>query len=141
MTYSQKVDWRHLALVATIFALGGTLLAGLTPIRPNLAQLYGWGLVALGILAVWEAFATHYEFTRTELVIHGGATRQRIRYDTIEAVRIAQGLASRLFAPHAVRLLVGNRTTTGVVSLHPKDRERFLQELTRAVPWLAVTER
>lgn len=140
MTYSQKADWRHLILVAAIFGLGAVLLRGLTPIRTGLADLYGWALLMFGVLAVWDVFATRYEFTRTELVIHGGATRQRIRYDTIETARVARGWLARLFAPHAVRLLVGGRTTSGVVSLNPKDRDRFLDELTRAVPWLAVAE-
>jgi hypothetical protein len=141
MTYSQKVDWRQLVIVAGIFALGGALLAGLTPLSPALAKMDGWLLVALGVLAAWEAFATRYEFTRTELVIHGGATCQRIRYDTIEAVRVARGWLARICSPGAVRLLVGSRTSAGEVSLRPRDRDRFLDELTRAVPWLAVTER
>jgi hypothetical protein len=75
------------------------------------------------------------------LVIHSGATRKHIRYDTIEAVRLAHGLLRWIVSPNTVRLLVGSRTCTSEVSLRPRDRDRFLDELTRAVPWLCVMER
>jgi hypothetical protein len=138
--YSQKLDWRYLTVVAIIFALAVALLTGLTPFQPGLAKMYGWVLLLLAVLAAWETVATRYEFTRTELVIHSGATRQRIRYDTIEAVRVARGVLGCFASPHTLRLLVGTRTASGVVAVRPHDRERFLDELTRAVPWLAVTE-
>jgi hypothetical protein len=141
MKYAQKPDWRHLLLSGTILILGVGLVTGLTPLSKSLASMYGWLLLALGVLAVWEALATWYEFTRSDLVIHSGGTRQRIRYDTIEAVRLARGLLSWLASPNTVRLLVGSRTSSSEVALRPQERDRFLNELSRAVPWLGVMER
>jgi hypothetical protein len=123
-----------------IFALGMGLVAGMTPLSQSLASMYGWVLLALGVLAVWEALATCYEFTRSDLVIHSGATRKHIRYDTIEAVWLAHGLLRWIVSPNTVRLLVGSRTSASEVSLRPQERDRFLNELSRAVPWLGVVE-
>jgi hypothetical protein len=140
MTYAQKPDWRHMLLSATILALGAGLVTGLTPLSQSMANLYGWVLLALGVLAVWEALATWYEFTKSDLVIHSGGTRQHIRYETIEAVRLAHGLLSWLACPNTVRLLVGSRSSASEVALRPRERDRFLEELSRAVPWLGVME-
>jgi hypothetical protein len=141
MTYAQKPDWRHLVLTSMIFAMGMGLVAGMTPLSQSLASMYGWVLLALGVLAVWEALATWYEFTRSDLVIHSGGTRKHIRYDTIEAVRLAHGLLRWVVSANTVRLLVGSRASTSEVALRPRERDRFLDELGRAVPWLSVMDR
>jgi hypothetical protein len=141
MKYAQKPDWRHLFLAASILALGTGLVTGMTPLTPSMASMYGWVLLALGVLAVWEALATWYEFTRSDLVIHSGGTRRHIRYDTIEAVRLARGLLRWIVSPNTVRLLVGSRTAASEVALRPRERERFLDELNRAVPWLSIMDR
>ncbi len=140
MTHTQKIDGRHVLLVALIFAMGAVLLAGVTPLPPSIARMAGWLAIVLGVLAAWEAAATRYEFGRSELVIHSGGTRQRIRYEAIEAIRLARGLGRCLGSSNRVRLFVSGRSAT-VVSLCPKNRDQFLHELSRAVPWLAVTER
>ncbi len=139
MTYAQKIDVRQVLVVAAIFAMGLGLLAGVTPLSPSVARMFGWLSLAMGVLAAWELAVTRYEFASNELVIHTGATRQRIRYDTIEAVRVARGILGRVVSPNSVRLLVGSRSACEV-ALRPKDRDQFLTELMRAVPWLAVSE-
>ncbi|MBW3597575.1 MAG: PH domain-containing protein [Planctomycetes bacterium] len=138
--HTQRIDARQLLLVAAVFALGAMLLAGWTPLSPTIATMFGSLTLAFGVLAIWDVAATRYEFTANELVIHGGATRQRIRYDTIEAVRLARGLLGRLTSPNSVRLSVGARTA-GVIALCPRDRDQFLRDLMRAVPWVAVVDR
>ena len=137
--YSQKIDVRQVLTVGAVFALGAVLLAGWTPLAPPLATMFGSLALALGVLAAWDLAATRYEFTANALVIHGGATRQKIRYDTIEAVRLARGVLGRLASPNSVRISVGARTA-GVIALCPSDRDQFLRDLTRAVPWIAVME-
>jgi hypothetical protein len=141
MTYAQKPDWRHLLLAAGILATGAGLVTGLTPISPSLAPMYGWILLALGVLAFWEALATWYEFTRCDLVIHSGGTRKHIRYDTIEAVRLARGFLGWVASPNTVRLLVGTRSSASEVPLRPREPDRFLDQLSKAVPWLSVLDR
>ena len=137
--YSQKIDVRQVLTVGAVFALGAILLAGWTPLSPALATMFGSLALALGVLAAWDLAATRYEFTANALIIHGGATRQKIRYETIEAVRLAQGVLGRLASPNAVRISVGARTA-GVIALCPSDRDQFLRDLMRAVPWISVME-
>lgn len=141
MMYSQKVEWRRLVIIAAIVALGVVLLMGATPLNEGLARMFGFLLLSISVLCVWELAATRYEFARNELIIRSGGIQQRIRYETIEAVRVARGLWSYVVSPNNVRLLVGSRVSTGVISICPNDRDRFLDELSRAVPWLAVMDR
>jgi hypothetical protein len=141
MTYAQKIDWRRLMFVSGFAAIGCVLLAGMTPLNDGLARMHGWLLIAMSVLCVWEVFATRYEFGRSELVIHSGGTRQHIRYETIEAVEQARGLWQRLASPNNLCLLVAGHAAPSTVSLCPKDPDRFLDELSRAVPWLAVMDR
>ena len=137
--YSQKIDARQIAAVGAVFVLGAVVLAGWTPLSPAMATMLGSLTLSLGVLAAWDLASTRYEFTPNELIIHGGATRQKIRYDTIEAVRVARGVLG-LTAPNSVRLSVDARTAN-VVAVSPNDREQFLRDLMRAVPWLAVSDR
>lgn len=139
MTHPQKIQGRHVLFVALIFVMGVLLIRGATPLSPPVARMCGWLSIALGVLAAWETVATRYEFGRSELVIHSGGTRQRIRYEAIEGIRAPRGLSRFLGSPNTIRLFVAGRTAN-VVSLCPKYRDQFLHDLTRATPWLAVSD-
>lgn len=110
-----------------IFAIGGFVLACEDLIPWPLVDKFGWLFILFGVLAVWDWWATSYEFDQEELIIHSGLSRQRINLCNVEELQ-ARGKALRL----KCQQLRGSRWFT----LLPQNRQAFLERLNTKCPWL-----
>jgi PH (Pleckstrin Homology) domain-containing protein len=151
MVYPPKRDWWVALLVLPTTAVPIVLGAFVAyqvaiGVRPPVTGLLMVAVMeTVGGLLLWAFFGTSYEITETHLVARLGPFRWRIPLDAIEEVLstrgfrlvVGLGLAWSLDMLH-VKYRKPNGRLAYPVSISPRDKEGFLDELATAVPGLKV---
>lgn len=125
-----KVDWWVGALL--LFALGLNLFTIVTvPAEERLiAYLVG---IPTAIFVAWMLFGTYYELREEILYCRCGPFVEKIRYENIASIKLANGLLSSM-ALSSKRIEIrqkGKGFITGTTYISPLKREAFYDELKK----------
>jgi hypothetical protein len=151
VVYPAKQDW----WVACLVVLAGVDLVGAggvvayqtaiqrIPLAPGL--ILAAVMTGVGGLLLWMFMATSYEIGESDLIVRLGPFRWRAPLNSIEEVVsttgfhliVGLGLAWSMDMLH-VKYRKTNGKTAWPVSISPRDKARFLEELAWAAPGVKV---
>ena len=134
LTYRSKIDGWHVLFTLALFLQGFVMLRVYDPLPPPVYSYGGWLLVAIGVLAVSCMLTTTYKITETELLVRFLMIPMRIPLKGIERVAEKRGSAVRFGCSRdALEVKYRTDSTIGSVVISPKQKDAFLQELTKAM--------
>ena len=127
--YRSKADMWIVALLglaaaATLYGCAVVLRSGEAP---AMAIMLSVTVFTLGLMA-WVFFGTHYTLSREELDIRSGPFRWQVPIAKIKDVKPSRSLLSApAFSTDRLEIVYGSHES---VQISPRDRERFLKELS-----------
>ena len=151
MVYPAKQDWWVACpvVLAGVNLIGVGSVVGYQTAMQRLAPVPGLilaaGAIGVGGLLLWVFFATSYEIGESDLIARLGPFRWRAPLNAIEEIVstngfrmiVGLGLAWSMDMLH-VKYRKPNGRTASPVSISPRDKARFLEELLGAAPGVKV---
>jgi Bacterial PH domain len=151
VVYPAKQDWwvACLVVLAGVDLIGIAVLVAYQTAMQRLAPIPGSILAAMiagvGVLLLWLFCATSYEIGESDLIARLGPVRWRAPLNAIEEVVsttgfrmiVGLGLAWSLDMLH-IYYRKANGRMAWPVSISPRDKARFLEELAGAAPGVKV---
>jgi len=128
--YEAKVDvWIKLMIYFTVVIIVGSAVF----VPPEEVFIYILFIIPTIILMLWLLYGSYLEFRDEELYIKLGPIFGRVKYDNIKSISLTKSyLSSYAMTNKRVFIKVHNKTwIKGDIQVGPKDREEFVDELTR----------
>jgi len=130
------VDWWIRAIIwGSVFILMGSI-AVIPQTEGILFYIVGASVVMTAGVLLWIYYGSYYEFYEEYLYCKSGPFFERIPYDRIRSVRLAENMLSSM-ALSTKRIEIrqhGKGFIMGTTYISPVEREEFMLELVRRCP-------